>query len=394
MAHGIRSLRGGQICPICGKPDWCGFMPIEEGGEMVICMRSCSYQDVIGFDGQSYTYIANSRSGNAIYEETTQWKKRKKKNIEEWNGNNNNSKMAATNKQPSNLVKDNPVTSLTNKTLNVIYRDFLSMLTLEPHHKKHLTDGGFSENMINKFNIKSFPESDSYRFKNKGKYFSRNPWRKHMARELCKKYGTLKGLPGAYQLQSGEWTFSGRGGIIFPQEDIYGNIFCLRIRTDELEDQITKKKKNKYLSFSSSYSGYLNGTAAKSDIGIYQIAHSKPIKFGIITEGEKKAAMAADKFTDNSNCAIGINIPGVNNFRKLLGSDILHFLKEKGIKILIMAFDADKLLNKKVLACEKGAIALLKDEGFVVAVADWDIANGKGLDDLFVNGHMPYFSIV
>ena len=64
-------------------------------------------------------------------------------------------------------------------------------------------------------------------------------------------------------------------------------------------------------------------------------------------------------------------------------------MKQKGYKKVIVAFDADRYRNEMVMRCMNGLISMLKEEGFHVFIADWNEANGKGLDDLLAAGYLP-----
>lgn len=59
--------------------------------------------------------------------------------------------------------------------------------------------------------------------------------------------------------------------------------------------------------------------------------------------------------------------------------------------MFVIAYDADKTVNDKVLVSEKNAINALRNEGFSIGVAEWDSCYGKGIDDLLAGGHRPSF---
>ena len=92
-----------------------------------------------------------------------------------------------------------------------------------------------------------------------------------------------------------------------------------------------------------------------------------------------------------------ISIPGVNSYSKLIEGTKpnrpIDFLKSVGVHILVIAFDADKMTNEKVMACQENVIHILRDEGFVIGLAEWDICQGKGLDDLLTNGYKPAYTL-
>lgn len=52
-----------------------------------------------------------------------------------------------------------------------------------------------------------------------------------------------------------------------------------------------------------------------------------------------------------------VSIPGVNSFSKLLeksenGFNVLDYLKSRGCRILVIAYDSDKYINQSVLMYE------------------------------------------
>ncbi len=62
--------------------------------------------------------------------------------------------------------------------------------------------------------------------------------------------------------------------------------------------------------------------------------------------------------------------------------------------MFVIAYDADKAVNNKVLDSEQYAIQALKVEGFSIGVAEWDMRHGKGIDDLLQGGRQPAYQLV
>ena len=416
MAGGIINVSTSRPCPICGKPDWCGILPLADGGVQHLCMRNVDNMDIVSFvDGCTYLYVTTTKRGNAIYEEKYQRQTRvenfKRVNV---------TPSPATYK-PVELVYENVVAPLPNEKLDAIYRDLLSLLVLEDKHRKYLEGEGWSRDLTIRNNIKSFPEDDAFRFKNKGIYFSRNLWRKSLAAKLVEKYKDLTGVPGAYKNANGEWTFAGLGGILFPLYDAKGHIYRLRVRVDRqyfnsqkedisIEDFELLKKQNKscykvgkYLNFSSykedpekRKEGIISnlrdcGCEASSNLGFYMNSKTDDMYVWYVTEGEKKSIIG------NSVLKVPfVDIPGVNSYSKLVDYDDngmrpIDYMKEYGAQLIVVAFDADKATNEKVLDSEKKTIEVLLAEGFSIAVANWDSSIGKGIDDLLVRGGKPYY---
>lgn len=89
-----------------------------------------------------------------------------------------------------------------------------------------------------------------------------------------------------------------------------------------------------------------------------------------------------------------ISLPGINSYSKLLeknsfGKCALDFLADIGCNSVVIAYDADKYVNKNVLRCEGKLAELLTDASFPTYIADWNPGFGKGLDDMLVLGVRP-----
>jgi len=102
--------------------------------------------------------------------------------------------------------------------------------------------------------------------------------------------------------------------------------------------------------------------------------------FLLVTEGEKKQEVVVSK--KNIACT---NVPGVASFKTMLND--LGYLKELGIKYIIIAYDADKAQNALVLRAELNLIKALLEEGFEIFIAGWSETFGKGIDDVLLSGN-------
>lgn len=445
MSYRIRSVTKNQPCPICGKPDWCGFKPQDGGGEMVICQRDVEKQNTIGHDGKFYVYVTSSEAGNSIFEEAVQRQVRqnawKRQNGYENKKNNDNKalsfKQASFQSAPKEIDKIHPKS---NEELDVIYRELLNMLVLDDIHYQSLKKEGWSDELIQRHHIVSIPEKDFIRFKYKNNY-SKNKFRKTLAANLKVKFGEdcLIGVPGAYKDANGNWTFAGPKGILLPQYDANGYIYRLRIRMDfmdinqklqkigdefsYIENGITHylvpmkgrytiengnkiwDKLGKYRNLSSFHqdekslqqgiikNSYDEGCESGNQLSIYCNPQRDSMFLCYVIEGEKKGMYSNDRLH-----APVITLPGVNSWSKMIegkkGERAIDILKKKGVKMFVIAFDADKFVNEKVLASEKNAIRALQQEGFDIGVAYWNPLYGKGMDDMLFGGHMPQYSAV
>lgn len=440
MAYGIRAVTKSKPCPICGKADWCGFMPADGGGELVVCQRDTEEHNVIGQDGQFYVYVSKSRSGNSIFEEANQRMQREKK----WKAGreyDNSSFKQVSVPTPSYTVVDE-VKVKPNEVLDKIYRSMLDMLVLDDNHKAYLISEGWTEELIQKHKIKSFPEKDFIRYSLKNN-FSKNVYRKRLANQLIEKFGQdcLLGVPGAYKDGQGKWTFAGPKGILFPLYDANHNLYRLRVRMDftDVKEQLISmgtgdryfdkdgqryyvsfmkgiyiidsgdkkfdKGSGKYRNFSSFHAddeeykrgfivnSYDKGCEAGNQLGIYYDSGRDNMYIAFVTEGEKKGVYCNDKMR-----APFISVPGVNSWSKLIegkkGNRAIDILQSRGVGMFVIAYDADKAVNNKVLDSEQYAIQALKVEGFSIGVAEWDMRHGKGIDDLLQGGRQPAYQLV
>lgn len=388
MAHGFKNFSKSNRCPICDGPDWCGIMPSSTGGEVIVCQRDTLKQDMLGSDGNFYIYRASSKeSGSSIYEESNQLyaKEQLKKGH----------KVASFDYNRLNrreLIPVDILKPLDNARLDAVYRSLLDELILEDYHRDYLKKEGWTNEMIEKHHIRSFPVYDFDRYEKQIR--SKNIFRKTLAERLIAKYGTLEGVPGAYLNKASHWTFSPKPGILFPQYDVHGKIYRLRVRLDKDEGY------GKYHNFSSfredkaaAEQGYLKnyykkGTQAGNNLGFYINQSRDDMYLCYITEGEKKGIIG-EWYLKNPV----ISVPGVNSFALLFNGDIgnrpIDHLKKLGVHIFVVAFDADKSKNEAVLKYQNGLVERFKKEGLSVATAEWDISLGKGLDDLLVSGNRP-----
>jgi hypothetical protein len=96
-----------------------------------------------------------------------------------------------------------------------------------------------------------------------------------------------------------------------------------------------------------------------------------------ITEGELKADVATVL-----SGVLTLAVPGVSAWRKVL--PIVHDLQATRLHL---AFDADWRTNPHVAqAFGHAAFALVK-AGYEVQVEDWELSQGKGIDDVLGAGH-------
>lgn len=439
----FRSVTKSRPCPICGKPDWCGWKLFDNGDEQLVCQRDTDAVNTCGLDGNFYIFIKISEAGNSMFQELNQYMRWRDNCKKEHNFAQAKSQTAHQ-ERPKTVLDE--VRCKSHKELDKIYRSILTDLILEDYHRDYLLKEGWSRDLMEKNLIRSFPEKDFSRCRYKN-FFSKSLYRKRLAAKQIERFGenALLGVPGAYKDKGGNWTFAGPKGILFPLYDIDGYIYGLRIRMDYMdvgaalqknssgddwfedsygtkhylvplkgtytiqEDKIVwddpDDKKGKYRPFHSYYMDeemykqgfikncYDSGCAAEEQIGIYMDQERDHSRLCYLTEGEKKGIYA-----NNVLRTPFISFPGVTHWAKLLkgkkGERIIDRLKQRGVEMFIVAYDADKAVNEKVLQQQNNIVEALKKEGFFMATAEWDMCLGKGIDDLLAAGHKPGFQLV
>lgn len=400
----IRNVTKRELCPICGKPDWCTILSDSSSDifhELNICRRSHVNGDVVSLiNGQRYTFIKELSDGSHLFEET----KMRETVIQAW--------CQKEGKHFSRIQRDRPAYESMNQLngnelprgcaeplghskLHLIYSSFLSKLALYGKHRAYLLNDGWGNELIKRSLVRSIPSGKNSIYVEQRK--------KQITKELIQEFGSVCGVPGFYRQSDGNWTFVARSGLFIPIWNHRGEIYRLRIRLDCPEKDKNGKEKNKYNNFASfyvkmdesgkAYNVFNEGCKAGNHISIYS-QEEDDFTVCYVTEGEKKALRANDEL----QCPV-ISIPGVNSFKKLIevledGTHVLDYLKSKGCRIIIIAFDADKTVNEAVLKYEEKLVTLLKGYGFQIALANWNIGFGKGLDDIFNVNVRPNYSLV
>lgn len=400
MANNNKEVSKTRPCPICGRPNHCSFWTSSYGVEYVICKKDFSETDKFSLiDGEHYTFISLTQTGESSRFELTRQREERTRIFKENKG-------YATQFKPIEY-KDLTVKPRSNKELHKVYSYLLSLLILEDADRAYLNGDGITDALIAEQGLVSFPESDYYRYQHQDTYFSKNRSRTVLGRMLVEKFGEeqLIGVPGLYKNKKGTWTIAGLGGIIFPLRDAEGYIYRLRTRVYQ---QVTPDgKKRKYNNLSSFQedeerkksehvivSKLEYGCSAGNNLGYYINTTRDDCSICWITEGEKKG-IVGEYYTKNPF----ISIPGVSSVSLLItpnkdGVRPIDYLKKLGVKIIIVALDADKITNEAVMKAQSRVCDILDDEGFFVAIAEWDITLGKGLDDLLVAGYEPDYEIL
>ena len=324
--------------------------------------------------------------------------------------------------------------------LDTVYRTFLSLLQVEIKHYDKLSKewGNETAQIMYKWMIKSIPPTDYQRIRSGEEYF--NSFRKRIMERLIEKVGEPKYVPGFYQNSKGNWSFSALSGIAYPIYDPFGRIIRIRICDDypdydgsyenmpgtfhhtweegmhrwgffvkKTGEEIilpsgmvpSGKAKNKYKNLSS-YVEQKNeetkhienalryGARAPARAGLF---FSEGDSFETInaTEGEKKS-IVANRIMHRPTIAL----PGVGTWSVMFqpdadfgGRTFFDILLEKGMKKLVVMYDADKCENERVLRAETDFVKNLKKHCITVCVGEWNAVWGKGLDDILIQGVIP-----
>ncbi len=255
-----------------------------------------------------------------------------------------------------------------------IYHALLDQLPLDRRHKRQLTgpQRQLTPDQIKRQNYRTLPAQKE---------------RGTIARQLLDRGFALEDLlavPGFYWSKRGRGdgylTIAGAAGLLCPMLDEKGRILGLQVRPDK------PVKGAKYLWLSSDKYG---GPGPGGDEGL-PVHFARPA--GItderiyITEGPIKANITADRLA-----AVVVAVAGVDAFDE---ADLAERVAElsTGVDKVVVAFDADKAHNARVQKRSEDLAGALVDRGLAVEVADWDVAVGKGIDDLLLAGGTPTFT--
>lgn len=254
--------------------------------------------------------------------------------------------------------KTNTVTIENVRYLDSVYREFLSLLSLNNHHRKNLYNRGLTETYIKKYMYRSLPTNYKERV--------------NIARKLLDKGYKLEGVPGFYKDKYGNFNFVTTKGMLIPFFDLDNNIVTMQIRIDdEVKEERERQGKSftRYIYFTSS--GYNKGS--KSNVTAHIAGKIANIKDVYITEGPLKATIA-NYFSNETFIAI----PGV----AIAHQKVVDYLKKIKPERVIIAFDMDVFENKDVKRAIIRLIKLIQKEvsGIHIYQKQWN-HKYKGIDD-------------
>ncbi len=166
--------------------------------------------------------------------------------------------------------------------------------------------------------------------------------------------------PGAWRLAISDW----HAGYFVPVRDVAGRVQALQIRRNESEPRYC------WLSSKDKADGVTSGAPP-------HFAAPQRLEHGsvIVTEGSLKADVIA-QFCDSAV----IGLAGVTNSKPGFGAA----LRTLGVERVQIAFDADWHSNQAVRGALVKLGELLRQSGLSVSLLDWQMIDGKGLDDLLM----------
>lgn len=379
----IKNVTLDNPCPVCGGTDWCGFSDKNKNRKKYLfCHRE---KPAIGT-------VCNGYYCFKLSDECSIWETIEQHEDNNWGKCKTVQKMAMPAHKEKEEKEDDNIATVAAR--NRTYTALLSLLKLENEDRAYLYSEGWNDEMIEKYKIVTLPPRDFDVYNKEVK--SSNPYRVEICQKLINMGCDLKYVPGFGKNQKDKWTMYGPGGIVFPVYDFEDRIVQLRIRCKHTKRDLEYyrslcKKPPKYKHFSSGKQKL--GSACNNIYSVYKPAGNPGVCF--ITEGEKKGIMIAEK-----RGALAISLQGVSSYAVLfntsneLGKTAIDNLREMGIKIIVVCYDADKVKNKNVLGSEKGTIELLKKSNFRIGIADWNPNVAKGIDDLINKGLNPSISML
>ena len=249
----------------------------------------------------------------------------------------------------------------TPQEIHQTYSLLLSMLPLTPTHKAHLLSPrrGLTEYQIARFGLKSTPPA-----------FLCRGYAERLRRQGC----TLQGVPGFYTDNARRWTInfgSRTAGILLPAVGLDGLICGMQIRLDtplRRRDDPPGKSGAKYIWLSSI--GKPHGVTSGSPLHFVGEPFAKTV---YVTEGLLKA--------DIAHCLTGrsfIAVAGVNSLNGL--ESALRCMAQNGTKLVVEAYDMDKLENEYVASAAEKVQQIAHAAGLQSTSLVWNTAY-KGIDD-------------
>lgn len=225
-------------------------------------------------------------------------------------------------------------------------------------------------------------------------------FRRELSKEFCifeqpQLDNLLIGVPGFYINNMGNLSFSAanepRIGIkIFDRK---GRISGIQTRAVETADGKVRSKEEKDKRYKLLSSGYANGTPGSLGTMGCSCGYVEDVLYPSARAKEKVIAITEGRFKAEILSTLGytvVNMHGISNW-KPAGEAALEVAKETGADRFILCYDCEQNDNVKSSASslyEK--ISPVLPTGFAI----WNPANGKGIDDVVISGHLKDVSRV
>lgn len=248
--------------------------------------------------------------------------------------------------------------------LHQVYAYLLSrLISVAPRHLDNLRKRGLSDSAIQKNGYRTIHAAAA----------------RSLAGELWAQFGDeIKSVPGVAFWEDDKphvnYPYVEKTPIndilLIPCRDKGGRIVALKQRIDD-----PKWDGEKYLYLSSGKHG---GRKAVQSVHLPKGTPATCDRVRV-TEGELKADAAWEQ-----TGIVTIAIPGVGSWRK-----VLPVVLELGATEVILAFDADAKTNPHVAGPLLELYKDLHQAGLTITLEYWDIALGKGIDDLLAGGSQP-----
>jgi hypothetical protein len=323
-----------EDCPACGSRGWCCYDE-DDPGLFVMCMRSAATEH------PGFLFSRMNADGATAYFVRVEG---------------DDGYRPSPNGRYSNNGVQSPIEPAGPDVRNRAYETLLGVLNLTTTHSTALAQRGLSGDQIYAGRYRTLPPTR----------------RRDIAEEVRGRSGldteTLLKVPGFARDDHGQIELVGRPGLLIPVTDGTGSIVGLQLRPDD------PGAGGKYVWLSSGYRG-----GAKAVVQ----AHSPPVAGADrprdlvrLTEGPLKANVA----TANDGL-FTIGITGCGLWKKALPT-----LEALGVRTVRIAFDADVTTNPQVCGGLCNALRGLVAAGYAVEVEHWDVAVGKGIDDVLAGG--------